>query len=131
MKHNKLKNLLPIVFICLFFVVCKIDSNASTIQVSASLPSNVKTVSSGVKMFEASLMYGITYSDSRYPVKFIDYGRNGTTGSFYNEKSFTINVGQSASAPVDNIYNYHKITLTGWNVNSAVQNYVGYGYIAE
>lgn len=109
-------------------LVCKMDSNAANAQVTASLPSTAKTVSSGVKLFEASSMYGYVYPVSEYPIKFTSYGGN-TTSVTNLEKTFVVNVGQSASAGFSSSYNYHKITLTGWNINSAVKGCIGYGYI--
>ncbi|MCM1495439.1 MAG: hypothetical protein NC089_06525 [Bacteroides sp.] len=125
------KSMVTLILIVVLFIVCNTKVSAAWAQVTAVLPADKKTVSSGFAMFVAEDMYCQTNKISDYPIKFEAIRSNDSTveGKAYNQ--VIVNVGQEVTWDVHDEFNYHKIRLTGWNINSAVKGCIGYGYITD
>lgn len=125
------KSMITVVVITLLFICCNTKVSAAWAQVTASLPANKKTVSSGYAMFVAGDMYGNVNKISRYPIKFQAIRSSTGTGDGEAYAQMVVNVGQEYTIDVTDYMNYHKIRITGWNINSAEKNCIGYGYITD
>lgn len=125
------KSMVTLILIVVLFIVCNTKVSAAWAQVTAVLPADKKTVSSGYAMFVAGDMYCQTNKISAYPIKFEAIGNDTADGDGIAYKQAIVNVGQEYTCNVRNYMNYHKIRLTGWNINSAVKDCIGYGYITD
>ena len=94
--------------------------------VSATLSSDVKSVSSAYAAFAASgNMYCSVTWTSQYPIKFEAYSRDTATGYATRRGKTIYNVGASGNTTIDPTGNFHMIKLTGWNIESAVKHCIG------
>lgn len=131
MKCKKAKGFLGIILALGMIAGIQCKTYAEWAQVTAVLPATEKTVSSEYALFKPTEMYGSVSNVSAYPIKFQAIGSNNTTSSGEVVAEININVGRESTIPVNSNYNYQKITLTGWNINSAVKGCIGYGYIED
>lgn len=113
------------------FLCCNSKVSAAWAQVTAVLPADKTTVSLGYAAFVAGNMYCQTNKISEYPIKFQAIRSNDSTKEGIAYEQVIVNVGQEVTINVYDTYNYHKIRLTGWNINSAVKGCIGYGYITD
>lgn len=127
----KKKCVLTILVVGLLFLCCNTKVSAAWAQVTAVLPADKTTVSSGYAAFVAGDMYGSVNSISRYPIKFQAIRNDKATGEGTAYQQAVVNVGQEYTCDVTDFTNYHKIRLTGWNINSAEKGCIGYGYITD
>ena len=119
-----------IITLALVFGCGALQAFAADAKVTASLPADKKTVSSGYAAFQATNMFGNVYSISKYPIKYQVKGSNNpSSGIGYAVITVIIVPGASSSKKVDKAYNSYKITLTGWDVDHAVKGCIGYGYV--
>ena len=118
-----------IITLALVFGCGAMQAFATDAKVTASLPADKKTVSSGYAAFTATNMFGKVYDISKYPIKFQTVGKNSLSDTAKQEASFNCAVGCENSCSVKNQYNMHKIVLTCWKVNQADKGSIGYGYI--
>lgn len=125
------KSIVPLILIVVLFIVCNTKVSAAWAQVTAVLPADKKTVSSGFAMFVAEDMYCQTNKISAYPIKFEAIRSSSGVGEGEKYDQVIVNVGQEVTWKVPDGSNYHKIRLTGWNINSAVKGCIGYGYITD
>lgn len=127
----KWKGMVTVFMVGLLFLGCNTRASAAWAQVTAVLPADKTTVSSGYAMFVARDMFCQTNKISDYPIKFQAIrSSNGTDGGFAYEQVI-VNVGQEVTWNVKDDANYHKIRLTGWNIDSPVKGCIGYGYITD
>ena len=131
MKCKKAKGFLGIILALGMIAGIQCKTYAEWAQVTAVLPATEKTVSSEYALFKPTEMYGSVSNVSAYPIKFQAMGANSINGQKYQVCYMNINVGQESTIPVNSNYNYQSITLTGWNINSAVKGCIGYGYIED
>lgn len=125
------KGIITLIVVGVLFFCCNAKVSAAWAQVTAVLPADKTTVSSGYAMFAAENMFCQTNKISAYPIKFESIRSDDSTkvGSVYEQ--VVVNVGQEVTWKVQDDSNYHKIRLTGWNINSAVKGCIGYGYITD
>lgn len=125
----KFKNVIGFVLMMTLLMMCFVRTNAAAEYVSATLTTDKKTITSDSNMFYATNMYCKVYSDSKYPVRFQSNGGNTSNTITTQEKTITYNVDASGTVIVSSQLNYHTVTLTGWNVDSAVKKCHGYGKV--
>lgn len=127
----KRTGILTVIIIVVLFLECNANVYAGWAQVNAVLRADQKTVSSEYALFDAKEMFCCTQPVSRYPIKFQAYGTSDFGRNPVVEANIIYNVGQSGTEKVNPSRNYHKIVLTGWNINAAVKDCIGYGYITD
>lgn len=125
------KGIITLIVVGVLFFCCNAKVSAAWAQVTAVLPADKTTVSSGYAMFIAKDMFCQTNKISAYPIKFQAIRTNDSTKAGEEYKQVVVNVGQEVTWDVYDEQNYHKIRLTGWNINSAVKDCIGYGYITD
>lgn len=119
-----------IITLALVFGCGAMQAFAADAKVTASLPADKKTVSSGYAAFTATNMFGKVYDISKYPIRYQVMGSNNpSSGTTDVATSVTIVPGASSSKSVNTSYNSYKIVLTGWSVDHAVKGCIGYGYV--
>lgn len=125
------KGIITLIVVGVLFFCCNARVSAAWAQVTAVLPADKTTVSSGYALFAAEDMFCQTNKISAYPIKFeaIKSSNGIDAGTPYQQ--VVVNVGQEVTWDVGDGSNYHKIRLTGWNINSAVKGCIGYGYITD
>ena len=118
-----------IITLALVFGCGAMQAFAADAKVTASLPADKKTVSSGYAAFQATNMFGKVYDISKYPIKVQSMGINRSGEVAKEEAVFNCAVGCEYSLPFRGRYNMHKVVLTCWNINAPAKGSIGYGYI--
>ncbi len=118
-----------IITLALVFGCGAMQAFAADAKVTASLPADKKTVSSGYAAFQASSMFGKVYPISKYHVKFQAVGTNNTGITGKPVADMNVAVSCNYTKAINANYNMYKIVISGWDVDHAVKGCVGYGYL--